>query len=130
MNVESGRLDSKYRAIHSTRIHGLEHPWLEGEPQAFRVAALTHTEEVADEIPPELEIEDMQAYGSLVIVNGRTEPGAAVQINEEPVSVQVDGSFSKTIQMKQVGFAFIRIVATDAWDNPTEVKRRVFIDAF
>lgn len=107
---------------------GAKGPW--SEPQALRVAALKRPEEVEDDVPPELGIEDMQAYGSLVIVNGRTEPGAAVQINEEPVSVQVDGSFSKTIQMKQVGFAFMRIVATDAWDNPTEVKRRVFIDAF
>ena len=72
----------------------------------------------------------MQAYGSLVIVNGRTEPGATVTINKEPVSVQVDGSFSKTIQMSEAGFAFIHIVATDAWSNPTEVKRRVFVDAF
>ena len=65
-----------------------------------------------------------------MIVNGRTEPGATVKINDEPVSVQVDGSFNKTVQMSQAGFAFIRVVATDAWDNPTEVKRRVYIDAF
>ena len=72
----------------------------------------------------------MQPYGSLVLVNGRTEPGAAVLINNEPASVQLDGSFSKTIQMTQVGFAFITVVATDAWNNSNEVKRRVFIDAF
>ena len=72
----------------------------------------------------------MQPYGSLVLVNGRTEPGATVSINDEPVSVDLNGSFSKTIQMTQVGYAFITIVATDAWDNTEEVKKRVFIDAF
>jgi hypothetical protein len=107
---------------------GARGPW--SEPRAFRVAALQRADDADDRIPPELEIADMQAYGSLVIVNGRTEPGATVTINKEPVSVQVDGSFSKTIQMSEAGFAFIHIVATDAWSNPTEVKRRVFVDAF
>ena len=53
-----------------------------------------------------------------------------MRINDEPVSVQLDGAFRKTIQMTQDGFAFIKIVAVDAWDNEAEVKRRVFIDAF
>ena len=107
---------------------GSRGPW--SEPRAFRVAALQRPDDADDQTPPDLEIDDLQAYGSLVIVNGRTEPGAKVTINDEPVSVQVDGSFSKTVQMSQAGFAFIRIVATDAWDNPTELKRRVYVDAF
>ncbi len=107
---------------------GARGPW--SEPRAFRIAALQRPDGTDDTTPPDLEIADLQAYGSLVIVNGRTEAGAKVTINDEPVSVQVDGSFSKTIQVSQVGYAFIRVVATDAWDNPTEVKRRVFVDAF
>jgi hypothetical protein len=101
------------------------------DARSFRVvAAAPQADGTNDSTPPELEIEDMQAFGSLVIVNGRTEPGATVKINGEPVLVQVDGAFNKTIQMTQVGYAFIRVVATDAWNNPTEVKRRVFIDSF
>jgi hypothetical protein len=101
------------------------------DTRSFRVvAASPQAEGTEDTTPPELEIDDMQAFGSLVIVNGRTEPGAAVKINGEPVLVQVDGAFNKTIQVSQVGFAFIRVVATDAWNNPTEIKRRVFIDSF
>ena len=100
------------------------------QPTGLYMLGFELRDAAGDQTPPELEIADMQAYGSLVIVNGRTEPGATVKINDEPVSVQVDGSFSKTVQMSQAGFAFIRVVATDAWDNPTEVKRRVFVDAF
>ncbi|MEE8523880.1 MAG: hypothetical protein V3T72_08110 [Thermoanaerobaculia bacterium] len=101
------------------------------DTRSFRVVtAPPQADGTADTIPPELEIADMQAFGSLVIVNGRTEPGATVEINGEPVLVQIDGAFNKTIQLSQVGFAFIRVVATDAWDNPTEIKRRVFIDSF
>jgi hypothetical protein len=106
---------------------GNQGPW--SEPRAFRVAAVGATEEAEDTTPPVLLIQEVQTYGSLVLVSGKTEPGATVTINEEPVSVQLDGSFSKTIQMTQAGFAFVEIVAVDAWDNPTEMKRRVFIDA-
>ena len=83
-----------------------------------------------DKTPPELSITEVQPHGSLVLIKGRTEPGATVTINDEPVSVQLNGSFSKTIQMTKLGPAFIKIVASDAWNNSTEVKRRVFIDAF
>ena len=100
------------------------------ETRTFRIASLRGVEDVEDTTPPELSIVEVQPYGSLVLVSGRTEPGATVKINDEPVSVELNGSFSKTIQMTQVGFAFITIVATDAWNNPNEVKRRVFIDAF
>ncbi|MCP3961920.1 MAG: hypothetical protein GY719_29100 [bacterium] len=100
------------------------------ETRSFRVASLGGVGAIEDTTPPALTIEEAQAYGSLVLVNGRTEPGAKVNINDEPASVQLNGSFSKTIQMTQTGFAFITIVATDAWNNKSEVKRRVFIDAF
>lgn len=129
----SAKLGLKGEGIYYWQVAAIDRdgsrgPW--SEPRAFRVAALERPDGADDTTPPELEIADLQAYGSLVIVNGRTEAGAKVTINDEPVSVQVDGSFSKTIQVSQVGFAFIRVVATDAWDNPTEVKRRVFVDAF
>ncbi len=100
------------------------------ETRSFRIASLRGIEDIEDTTPPEVSLVEVQPYGSLVLVNGRTEPGATVKINDEPVSVQLNGSFSKTIQMTQVGFAFITVVATDAWNNSNEVKRRVFIDAF
>ncbi|MCP4205134.1 MAG: hypothetical protein GY769_24760, partial [bacterium] len=100
------------------------------ETRSFRIASLHGVGGIEDKDPPDVSIEEVQTYGSLVLVNGRTEPGATVRINDEPVSVELNGSFSKTIQMTQVGFAFITVVATDAWNNSREVKRRVFIDAF
>ncbi len=108
--------------------NGTQGAW--SETRSFRVAALRGVGDIDDKTPPEIALEEVQPYGSLVLVNGRTEPGATVKINDEPVSVQLNGAFSKTIQMTQVGFAFITIVATDAWDNSAEVQRRVFIDAF
>lgn len=108
--------------------NGSQGAW--SETRSFRVASLRGIGDVDDKTPPQLTIDELQPYGSLVLVNGRTEPGATVTINGEPVSVQLNGSFSKTIQMTQVGFAFITIVAKDAWDNSVETQKRVFIDAF
>ena len=106
---------------------GSRGPW--SEPQQFRIASLEGGSQ-DDSTPPMLEIEEIQTFGKRVLVSGQTERGSSVRVNGESVTVQVDGTFYKTIEMNQVGFAFLEVVATDPWQNPTEVKRRVFIDAF
>jgi Glucodextranase, domain B len=100
------------------------------ETRSFRVASLKGVAGTEDKTPPELTLEEVRIHGIMVLVSGRTEPGATVTINGEPVSVQLSGYFNKTIQMKEAGRKFITAVATDAWGNSTEEKRRVFIDAF
>ncbi len=100
------------------------------ETRSFRIASLRGAGETEDKTPPALSIDEVQTYGNLVLVNGRTEPGATVTINDEPASVELNGTFSKTIQMTEAGSAFITVVATDTWDNSSEVKKRVFIDIY
>ena len=129
----SARLGVRGEGIFYWRVAAYNRGGAQGawsETRSFRVAALRGVSDVEDKTPPDLAITEVQPYGSLVLVNGRTEPGATVKINDEPVSVALDGAFSKTIQMTQVGYAFITIVTTDAWNNSKEVQRRVFIDAF
>ena len=129
----SARLGIRGEGIFYWRVAAYNRAGAQGawsETRSFRVAALRGVSDVVDKTPPDLANIEVQPYGSLVLVNGRTEPGATVKINDEPVSVELDGAFSKTIQMTQVGYAFITIVATDAWNNSKEVQRRVFIDAF
>ncbi|HEX2254796.1 MAG TPA: FecR domain-containing protein [Thermoanaerobaculia bacterium] len=79
--------------------------------------------------PPQLEILDTDRYGSIFIVQGRTDPGATVQVNGEPVSVDADGSFTKTIQLDGEGWSFIEIQARDAWGHVSEQRRRVFVES-
>ena len=71
-----------------------------------------------------------KTYGSLVIVRGKTEPGANVTINKESVPLNRDGSFRKTVQIYQEGWTFVEIVTTDAWENQASESVRVFIDAY
>ncbi|MCP4659894.1 MAG: FecR domain-containing protein [bacterium] len=107
---------------------GAQGPW--SNPGTFRVVSLRGIGEADDQTPPELEIRSTETYGALVIVNGKTEPGAKVTINGEAVSLRRDGSFSKTVQMTQEGWGFVEVKATDAWDNEAIQRVQVFIDAF
>ena len=107
---------------------GTRGPW--SEVRTFRVAALEGVTETDDETPPLLEVTGAETYGSIVIVNGRSEAGAVVTVNGEPVGLAADGSFSKTIQIVQDGWGFIDLTATDAAGNTSRVRQRVFIEGY
>lgn len=107
--------------------HGLQGPW--SPPLSFRVAAPREgTGSEADRIPPPLDIDEVQVYGSIVMVGGRTEPGALVAVNGEQVAVAADGAFTKTIQLANEGWAFVEIKARDGAGNETVRRRRVFLE--
>ena len=82
----------------------------------------------ADKTPPQVDLEDVRAYGSIVIMNGRTEPGATVEVNGEDTSVNADGTFTKTVQLAAEGWSFVEIRARDAWGNETVRKQRVYVE--
>ena len=102
-------------------------PW--SEPGRFRVASFRTGGGPEDREPPELEVQDVQSYGSIFIVSGRTEPGASVWINEESVTVEADGAFTKTIQLIQSGWAFLEVKAADVAGNEATRRNRVFVES-
>ncbi len=118
---------SFYWQVAAVSRDGSPGPW--SEPRQFRIAHQT-SGDADDETPPELEIEQIQTYGRMVLVSGSTEADAIVKVNNEAATVESNGFFSKTIQMKQEGFTFIEVTAADARENVTKSEHRVFIDAF
>lgn len=102
-------------------------PW--STPRKFRVSAVRRAEAGGDDRPPELELEQVRAYGSIFIVGGRAEPGSFVEVNGEPVQVAADGSFTKTIQVTKEGWSFLEVRARDAGGNETVVNPRVFVES-
>jgi cbb3-type cytochrome oxidase subunit 3 len=108
---------------------GLQGPW--SEPRKFRVASANRGGggEKRDATPPELDLEDIKTYGTIFMVNGRTEPGARVEINGEQVTLGADGSFTKAVQLNKEGWNIIEIRARNAWGNETVRRHRVFVES-
>ena len=102
-------------------------PW--SAPGRFRVVSGRSGSGSGDKQPPELQVQSVQKYGSIFIVGGHTEPGAAVTVNEESVTVQADGAFTKTIQLAASGWAFLEVKAVDASGNQATHRTRVFVES-
>lgn len=115
----------EWRAAARTR-EGLQGPW--SEPRTFRVVASRRAGDGGDKTAPMLEIEQVQAYGNVFIVNGRTEPGAAMVVNGEGVAVAADGTFNKTVLVTNDGWSFLEFSATDASGNVARRRHRVFVE--
>jgi len=105
---------------------GLQGPW--STPRTFRVLASRAPGEAGDVTPPPLELDQVQAYGSIFILSGRTEAGASVRVNGEQVAVEANGTFTKTLQLAAEGWAFLELEATDISGNQATLRRRVFVD--
>jgi hypothetical protein len=114
--------------VAAIRAGNLRGPW--SAPARFRIlSARAGGAGTGDHEPPELQVQEVQSYGSIFIVSGHTEPGAAVTIDDEPVTVQADGAFTKTIQLAQTGWAFLEIKAVDAAGNQSTHRSRVFVES-
>jgi hypothetical protein len=106
---------------------GLLGPW--SLPRRFRVTSSRSADgEKKDTTPPELDLEDVKTYGSIFMVAGRSEPGALIEVNGEPVKTGVDGAFTKTVQLNKEGWNIIEVRARDAWGNETVRRHRVFVE--
>ena len=97
-------------------------------PRTFRAVAGRRLEELADTTPPRLEVQRPRQMGNLFLVQGVTEPGATVTINDEVVTVAGDGTFKKAVALHHEGSTAIVIRATDPSGNTTERTEPVFVE--
>jgi hypothetical protein len=102
-------------------------PW--STPRAFRVAGYGDSSD-NDDKPPYLEVSEVQSYGSIFIVSGVTEPGAEMEVNDEPITVNSDGTFTKTVQLNEEGWRFLTLRARDNWGNEAVTRHRVFVEGY
>lgn len=105
---------------------GLQGPW--SPPRSFHVLASRRAGEKGDKTPPELVIDEVQAYGNIFIVAGRTEVGAGVKVNGEQVAVAANGTFTKTVLVAKEGWSVLELRAMDNSGNEATVRRRVFVE--
>lgn len=105
---------------------GLQGPW--SAPRTFRVLAAERPGEKGDKTPPELVVDQVQAYGNIFIVAGRTEAGATLKINGERVAVAANGTFTKTVLVAQEGWSLLELRSVDPSGNEVTVRHRVFVE--
>lgn len=119
---------SFYWRIAAFGPNGLQGPW--SSARKFRVASSRSASgEKRDTTPPELDLDEVKAYGSIFMVVGRSELGARVEVNGEQVKAGADGTFTKPVQLTKEGWNIIEIRARDAWGNETMRRHRVFVES-
>jgi FecR protein len=83
-----------------------------------------------DTTPPILEITDKVQTGPMLILNGRTEPGAQLWVDNEKVDVYDDGTFYAVIRLRKEGVNEVQIVAQDAAGNVRKLTHRAYVDPY
>lgn len=99
------------------------------EVRTFRVSS-QRIQDRSDTTPPALEVNDFVSVGGMVIVNGRSEPGATLWIDNEKIDVYDDGSFNAVIRLQQDGLNEIVFLAQDNAGNETRFKRSIFVEGY
>jgi hypothetical protein len=64
---------------------------------------------------------------NILQVKGRTEPGASVTVNGQPVDVQEDGTFNEYITLDKPGRQVVTIRSTGLSGGVREEKRSVVV---
>lgn len=100
------------------------------QPRRFRILAPGQRSVMQDHEPPELVVEKPQQLGQMFIVEGHSEPGAVVTINDEPVELDAEGRFRKTIEATHEGWNELLVVAVDPSGNRSERRERAFVEVY
>lgn len=99
------------------------------EPRSFRVSS-HKLRDREDTTPPKLEISDFVQTGPMLIINGRTEPGALLWVDSEKVDVYEDGSFYAVIRLRKEGVNELRLLAQDPAGNESTLIHRAYVETY
>ena len=98
-------------------------------PWRFRVTTQA-LHDKADTTPPNLEITENVQSGPMLILNGRTEPGALLWVDNEKVEVSADGAFYAVIRLRKEGVNDIVLMAQDAAGNVRKLTHRAYVEPY
>jgi hypothetical protein len=99
------------------------------ESRGFRVSS-QQIRDRGDADPPRLEVTEFVTVGQMVIINGVTEPGANLCIDNLKIDVYDNGTFNAVVRLSKEGVNEVLLVAQDGAGNETTVKRSVFVEIF
>jgi hypothetical protein len=116
-----------YWRVSSVDAANIESPFSESRKFKIGEAAEVHAD---DKVPPSLEVTEFLPSGHMLIIGGRTEPGAVLSIDGQNVDVYEDGGFTAVIRMKRDGVNEVDIVAQDPAGNQARQRRQVYVESF
>ena len=114
------------------RVAAITESGLPGEYSAarrFRVSS-QRIKDRGDTEPPVLDITEFVQVGMMVIVNGRTEPGATLWADNEKIEVDDNGDFYAVIRLRQEGSNDIRFVSQDTAGNESKLVKQAYVDVY
>ncbi|HXI14514.1 MAG TPA: FecR domain-containing protein [Thermoanaerobaculia bacterium] len=117
------------------RVAGIDASGRIGPFSTFRrfrvkgVSASATPPQDSDKVPPVLQLKrPFNIGGQFYMVEGKTEPGATVLINDQEVDAESDGSFKKLVSFDKIGRNAIVVKAVDAAGNQTVQTESVFVE--
>jgi hypothetical protein len=116
-----------YWKVASVSAAGVRGPY--SEARRFRVT-LQKLHDKEDTTPPILEITENVQTGPMLILNGKTEPGALLWVDNEKVEVADDGTFYAVIRLRKEGVNDIAILAQDATGNARKQSHRAYLEPY
>ena len=96
-------------------------------PRRFRVSSQVIRDR-ADTTPPDIRVTEFVQVGPMLIINGMTEPGANLWIDNEKIDVSEDGSFYSVVRLREEGVNEVRFVAQDNAGNEATTTRSTFVE--
>lgn len=106
---------------------GVEGPF--SDIRTFRVSS-ERIKDRDDSVPPELEVSEFVTVGMMVIINGRTEPGATLWVDNERVDIHDDGRFYAVVRLREEGVNEVLLRAQDTAGNETRQSRSAYVEMF
>lgn len=116
-----------YWKVAAVSPSGVQGPFSEG--RGFRVATQS-IRDTTDTTPPALEITDLVQTGAMLILNGKTEPGAQVWVGNDKVDVADDGTFYTVVRLRKEGWNDLSVVAQDAAGNQATVNEKAYVEIY
>jgi FecR protein len=122
--IQPGEYYWKVACVGTSNVRGPYSP-----TRRFRVTTQAlHDKE--DTTPPILEITENVQSGPMLILNGKTEPGALLWVDNEKVDVTDDGSFYAVIRLRKEGVNDVLLQAQDASGNVRKLTHRAYVDPY
>jgi hypothetical protein len=116
-----------YWKVAAVSASGVEGPF--SPTREFRVTTQT-IRDSGDTTPPRLELTDLVQTGAMLIINGSTEPGAQVWVDNEKVDVSDDGTFYTVLRLRKEGTNVLKIVAQDAAGNQEVLTHQAYAESY